>query len=119
MKAIQLSYNASTNYSLVVLLRDDDSVKEFVVCKNFNANAKEYEWWDYGHYFPTIEGAMNGWNMKVLDRPTYDRLSELATLFKDGLVEDDEETAMEYFENTCEMTDDEMEYFGLKESESE
>lgn len=117
MKAIQLSYDTNNNYSLVVLLRDDDSVKEFVVCKNFNANAKEYEWWDYGHYFPTIEGAMNCWNIKVLERPSCDRLSELATLFKDGLMDDDEETAMEYFEDTCEMTESKMEYFGIIESE--
>jgi hypothetical protein len=119
MKAIQLSYNANGNYSLVVLLRDDGSVKEFVVCKNFNANAKEYEWWDYGHYFPTIESAMSYWNMRVLELPSYDRLSELATLFKDGLMEDDKEAAMEYFEDTCEMTESEMEYFGIIESEDD
>jgi hypothetical protein len=45
------------------------------------------------------------------------RLEELATLFKDGLIEDDKEAAMEYFENTCEMTESEMEYFGIIESE--
>jgi hypothetical protein len=47
------------------------------------------------------------------------RLEELATLFKDGLMEDDEETAMEYFEENCEMTESEMEYFGIVESEDE
>lgn len=47
------------------------------------------------------------------------RLEELATQFKDGLLEDDEETAMEYFDEVCEMTDEEKEFFGISESEEE
>ena len=45
----------------------------------------------------------------------WDRLSELATLFKDGLLQDDEEQAMIYFNETCEMTPSEMEYFGISD----
>jgi hypothetical protein len=119
MKAIQLCYNTKTNHSLVVLLRDDDSVKEFVVCKNFNTNAKEYQWWDYGHYFNTLELALAYWHTEIMNEPSYERLSELATLFKDGLIKDDEQSAMEYFEDTCEMTESEMKWFGIIESEDE
>lgn len=43
------------------------------------------------------------------------RLEELATHFKDGLIEDDKETAMEYFDETCEMEDYEKEFFGIGE----
>ena len=43
------------------------------------------------------------------------RLSELATLFKDGLISDDRESAMEYFNEVCEMTDEEKEWFGIEE----
>ena len=46
------------------------------------------------------------------------RLEELATQFKDGLIEDDEESAMEYFDEVCEMTESEKEFFGI-ETESE
>ena len=42
------------------------------------------------------------------------RLEELATQFKDGLLEDDEESAMEYFDEVCEMTESEKEFFGIK-----
>lgn len=42
------------------------------------------------------------------------RLEELATLFKDGLIEDDRESAMEYFDFICEMTDEEKEFFGIE-----
>lgn len=41
------------------------------------------------------------------------RLIELATLFKDGLIQDDEESAMEYFNETCEMEDHEKDFFGI------
>ena len=44
------------------------------------------------------------------------RLSELATLFKDGLISDDRESAMEYFNEVCEMTDKEKEWFGIEEN---
>ena len=43
------------------------------------------------------------------------RLEELATLFKDGLISDDRENAFEFFENCCEMTDKEKEWFGIEE----
>ena len=42
------------------------------------------------------------------------RLEELATQFKDGLIEDDEESAMEYFDEVCEMTENEKEFFGIE-----
>ena len=46
------------------------------------------------------------------------RLEELTTLFKDGLIADDEESAMEYFDEVCEMSETEKEFFGIK-TESE
>lgn len=45
--------------------------------------------------------------------PRY-RLEELATQFKDGLISDDPESAHEYFEEECGMTDEEKEFFGLE-----
>ena len=50
---------------------------------------------------------------------TRDRLVELATLFKDGLLENDEETADIYFREVCDMDEKELEWFGLKETEEE
>ena len=46
------------------------------------------------------------------------RLEELATQFKDGLIEDDEESALIYFDEVCEMSESEKEFFGI-ETESE
>ena len=42
------------------------------------------------------------------------RLEELATQFKDGLVDDGEAEVMEYFDEVCEMTDEEKEFLGIR-----
>ena len=44
---------------------------------------------------------------------TVERLVEIATLAIQGLLEDDEETAMEYFAETMELTEEEREFFGV------
>lgn len=104
---------------LLVIIRDDGSVKEFVSCFYYNPSMPYGQQWDWGHYFTTLESALAYWDREVIGRPNYDRLSELATQFKDGLIEDGEEEAMIYFNETCEMTESEMEFFGIEESEDD
>jgi hypothetical protein len=114
MKTLQLLYDKETNKSLVILLRDDETISEYVVCSNYNAKAKEYQWWSNGRYYPNIAMAMIDWNVNVLGQIPYDRLVELATKFKDGLLEDDEQSAYEYFDDECEMSDEEKDFFGIE-----
>lgn len=45
------------------------------------------------------------------------RLEELATIFKDGLISDDRESAFEYFNEICEMTDEEKKFFEIESGE--
>lgn len=47
------------------------------------------------------------------------RLSELATLFKDGLFEDGHAEAMEYCKETCGLEDYEMEYLGIEDEDND
>lgn len=47
------------------------------------------------------------------------RLEELATKFKDGLLECDEDFATEFFEEECELTENEREWLGITESEDD
>lgn len=49
----------------------------------------------------------------------YDRLVEIATLLKDGLMEDDEEQALIYMKETIDMTNEEAEFFGVNLTEVE
>ena len=52
---------------------------------------------------------------------TPERLVEIAQMAIDGLRQDDEDSAQEYFEDTMELTDYEREFFGIpvKETETE
>lgn len=50
---------------------------------------------------------------------SYERLLELATLFKDGLIEDDSYEAQIYFLQTLEMSKEECELFGIEYDASE
>ena len=47
------------------------------------------------------------------------RLEELATKFKDGLLECDEDFAREFFEEECELTEKEMEWLGIETGSEE
>ena len=47
------------------------------------------------------------------------RLEELATQFKDGLIEDDEEFALIYFDEVCEMSETEKKFFGIETKSEE
>lgn len=99
-------------------------ILKYVVCSHFN-NAKRFgEKWDWGHYFErwnydSLEKCLRAamlylYDIEQSDIIPYARMSELATLFKDGLLADDEESALEYFDNTCEMTEEEKKYFGIE-----
>lgn len=50
---------------------------------------------------------------------TRERLEEIATRALHALVEDDEETAREFFEAALELDEEEMEYFGIEFDEDE
>ena len=51
-----LKFNATQ--SLVVRIKDDGTIHEYVVCSNYDDNAPEGSKWDWGHYFMTMEGAL-------------------------------------------------------------
>ena len=105
---------------------------QYVVVCGFNETQSEGSQWDQGYYY-------SHWNtseivkqrmlsaaleyFRTLTEENYIprcRLEELATQFKDRLIEDGEVEAMEYFDEVCEMTDEEKVFFGIEiESEDE
>ena len=103
-----------------VVMRQDDKgnpivIEPFVVACGVNKDKDgEVIDWDYGHYFDDLFDAVNYARTKTeIYRPNYYRLEEIASKAIDGLVEDDEDTAYEYFANEIEMDSHEAEYFGL------
>lgn len=57
--------------------------------------------------------------MLSIDDFTKERLSEIATNLVWGLIEDDRQSALEYFKDTCDVSIEALEYFGVELTESE
>lgn len=103
-------------------LRDDymksrfrrGDVYEYVVCHNYNG--KE---WDGGTYFGYryLQNAIDKFNAD--HSITYARMTELATRFKDRLMEIDEDDAKDYFICECDMDDDELDFFEVEHEKEE
>ena len=103
---------------------------QYVVACGFDETQPEGSQWTQGYYYShwstseivkqrMLSAALE--YFRTLTETDYIprcRLEELATQFKDGLIEDDEDSVMEYFDEVCEMTDEEKEFFGI-ETESE
>lgn len=110
------------------LILRKESLDEYAVVHGLNKEIGEWNhtvnYWNFGRYSQlsqaeALQKALNCFRIKTEENyiSRY-RLEELATKFVDGLIQDDEESVMEYFTEECEMEDYEMEFFGIK-TESE
>ena len=105
------------DYSLVLRAYENGNplpCEPFVVAYKPNIKDGEVVDWAHGHYFEDLFDAVNYARTKLeLYQPNYYRLCEIASKAIDGLIEDDEETAYEYFANEIEIDSHEADYFGL------
>lgn len=106
----------------IALIKRGEKYKEYAVVRNLEVQEPEEcdtQWdWTIAYYPDNIEGlqkAVEVFRMKTEQNyiPRA-RLEELATLFKDGLIEDDELSALQYFDEVCEMTENEERFFGIE-----
>lgn len=120
------------NYKLILekgeyalILRGTD-LKEYAVVNSLNKDDSSWAWTvAYADFRSDESDEINAFRYcyEVFMEKTIDnyiarpRLEELATLFKDGLIEDSYDDAMEYFKDTLEMTDSELEFFGIESYE--
>ena len=98
---------------------------QYVVACGFDETQPEGSQWSQGYYYThwntseivkqrMLSAALEYYRtLTETDYIPRCRLEELATQFKDGLIEDDEESAMEYFDEVCEMENHEKEFFGI------
>ena len=103
---------------------------QYVVACGFDETQPKNQQWSQGYYYThwntseiikqrMLSAALERYrSLTETDYIPRCRLEELATQFKDRLIEDDEESAMEYFNEVCEMENHEKEFFGI-ETESE
>lgn len=112
----------SENYALIIR---GSKMEEYAVVAGLNKDKGYWDWtctyYNFGScsqltQVQALEKAVDYFRMRT--EKNYiprTRLEELSTLFKDGLISDDRESAFEFFENCCEMTDKEKEWFGIEE----
>lgn len=103
-----------------------ETENNYIVACYYDPSRKWGEQWGHGIYFQflneedkndTLRKATNRLLEKVNESYiSRSRLEELATLFKDGLISDDRESAFEYFDEICEMSEEEKSFFGIEES---
>lgn len=109
------------NYALL----QSESDTQYAVVSGYDPTQPENQQWANGIYFTYfqnnpkkilyLQSALDCFMEKVnADFIPRCRLEELATLFKDGLIEDDKESAIEYFDEVCEMTEKEKEWFEIE-----
>lgn len=106
-----------------------DANTKYIVACGYDETKPIGQQWRYGYYYTcwkTSEEEKQNAFCKALEtfrcktEPNYIprcRLEELATQFKDALLEDDKYSALVFFDDFCEMTESEKEWFGIDEEE--
>ena len=108
-----------------------DRGHEYVVAMGFDETQPENQQWEHGMYYThwneseikkmcMLQDALNRFRTLVdMNYISRHRLEELATKFKDGLLECDEDYAMEFFDYECGLTEYEKKWLGITESEED
>ncbi len=108
--------------SYALILRGE-SMTQYAVVYGLDKETGSWDWtccyYDFGVFSELTKAealfkALDYYLMRTNDKHiTWTRLSEIATLLKDGLIEDGEEEAYHYMAEVAELSDAEAEYFGL------
>ena len=105
------------------LLQSESDMQYCVAC-GYDPTQPEDQQWRYGTYFTyendksrkaeSLSNALEHFRYETEnDYVSRSRLEKLATLFKDELLENSTTDALEYFEEVCNMSDEEKEFFGI------
>ena len=110
------------NRQYALILRGE-SMTQYAVVRGLNKETGSWDrtccYYDFGKFseltraealFKALDYYLTQTNEKHIP---WTRISEIATLLKDGLIEDGEEEAYRYMADAAELSDTEAEYFGL------
>lgn len=114
-----VSNEKGKNFSLI------ETDNNYIVACGYSASERWGRQWEHGIYYMFSNDkeklvALNKATEKLFEKVNKNyiprtRLEELATLFKDGLISDDRDSALEYFDECCEMSEEEKSFFGIEE----
>ena len=119
-----MKYNhlIEANGQYALILRGESMTQYAVVC-GLDKEAGSWDWtccyYDFGTFSELTKAealfkAVDYYRMRTDEKHiSWARMSEIATLLKDGLIEDGEEEAYRYMADVVELSDPEAEYFGL------
>lgn len=109
-----------------IILRKN-TLDEYAVVHGLNKETGSWNYtvayYNFGQYSSVdqakaLSAAIECFRAKTEDNYIHrNRLEELATQFKDALLEDDKYSALVFFDDFCEMTESEKEWFGIDEEE--
>lgn len=116
MREVKPGYFLIAEYGQYVVIQRDTDFEPYVVANGLHEDGT----WNYGHYFSNLFDAVDYAKLKADESYIpYARMSEIASRAIDGLFElgnDDEDRAYGYCENEIEMTEEEMDYFGVEQN---
>lgn len=113
MKEIKPGYFLIAEYGQYAVIKRDTDFEPYVVAWCLQDDGM----WEHGHYFSDLFDAVDYAKSQADEgRISYNRMSEIATKAIDGLFEDDSESAYEYCKDEIEMTEEEMDYFGVEKN---
>ena len=105
------------------LILRGERMPQYAVVRGLNKETGSWDWtccyYDFGEGFSLTRAealfkALDYYLMRTNEKHIpWTRMSEIATVLKDGLLEDDEEEAYRYMADTAELSDAEAEYLGL------
>lgn len=105
------------------LILRGESMTQYAVVSGLDKKTGGWDWtccyYDFGKFSKLTRAealfkALDYYLMRTNERHiSWARMSEIATVLKDGLIEDDEGEAYRYMADVAEMSDTEAEYFGL------
>ena len=110
------------NRQYALILRGD-SMTQYAVVSGLDKEHGNWEWtccyYDFGKFSTLSKAealfkALDYYLMRTNEKHiSWARMSEIATVLKDGLIEDGGEEAYRYMADAVELSDTEAEYFGL------
>ncbi len=111
---------AKDQYALILR---GESMAQYAVVRGLDKETGSWDWtccyYDFGEFSELTKAealfkALDYYLMRTNEKHIpWTRMSEIATLLKDGLIEDDEEEAYRYMADVVELSDTEAKYLGL------
>ena len=105
------------------LILRGESMTQYAVVSGLDKETGSWDWtccyYDFGKFSELTKAealfrAVDYYLMRTNEKHIpWARMSEIATVLKDGLIEDGEEEAYRYMADVAELSDTEAEYFGL------